>query len=101
MSVEKQGKGRRMPLGIVCEAVEVRMSRARVEVVWTVVSQAQKVHSEEEDGLVCLSAKICLLLPSLKSSGDQPSGSVRRPTESRNLAPLQTILTRGFFSSHI
>ena len=37
----------------VCKAVEVGMSWAQVEVVWIVVSQEQKVNSEE-DSLVCL-----------------------------------------------
>lgn len=47
-----------------CKAVEVGMSWAQVEVVWIVVSQEWKVHSEEEDSLECLGGRaISLNMP--------------------------------------
>lgn len=48
----------------VCKAVEVGMSWAQVEVVWIMVLQEWKVHSEEKDSLVCLEGRaISLNMP--------------------------------------
>ena len=74
----------------VCKAVEVGVSWAQVEVVWIVVSQEWKVHSEEEDSLARMERRnINLNMPlaplPLIAVGASPL-NVRRPTESRNLA---------------
>lgn len=58
MSLERLG-GREEDIrgNRVCKAVEVGMSWAQVEVVRIVVSQEQKVNSEE-DSLVCLGGRL-------------------------------------------
>lgn len=74
----------------VCKAVEVGVSWAQVEVVWTVVSQGWKVHYAE-DSLVCpgevgYQPTYASCFPSPNSCGDQPFVSMGGTTESRNLA---------------
>ena len=100
MCLEKQSRGRRTSVGTEC----ARLWRWEwVGHKWRccgLLSHRRRkcIVRRRTAWLVC-QPKYASCFPSLNSCGDQPSVSVRRPTESRNLAPLQTMLTRGFFQA--
>lgn len=102
MSLEKRGGGRRTPVGTECSRLWrwEWMRWAQVEVLWIMVSQKQKVHSEEEEAWFVSQPNDASCFPPLNSCGDQPYECKKTHWKQEFGSPADHA-DEKFFSSHI